>query len=143
MSSLEILAYPNPFLRQEAKTVVSFNEELKTLVSQMYVTMHESEGVGLAATQVGRDLNLFVLSSYVFMNEQEKKVALETGDMGPDLVVINPQVLEESEEVALDYEGCLSFPEVYIKVKRPIKVKITAKNELGEDFELEGEHFAA
>ena len=143
MSSLEILAYPNPFLRTKAQIVNIFDESLQNLVEQMYTTMHTSEGVGLAATQVGKDMNLFVLSSYAFMSEEEKKVALQTGDMGEDLVIINPQVMAESEEKVADYEGCLSFPEVYIKVKRPIWVKIKAQNVKGEFFELEGSNFGA
>ena len=134
MSSLEILAYPNPFLRKEASTVILFDKGLKNLVDRMYLAMHDHEGVGLAATQIGSYLNLFVLSSYVFMNEQEKKLAMQTGDMGADLVVINPQVISESEDQVMDYEGCLSFPEVYIKVKRPIWVKISAQNVNAETF---------
>lgn len=143
MSSLEILAYPNPFLRKEASTVTLFNEGLKKLVDRMYLAMHDHEGVGLAATQIGSDLNLFVLSSYVFMNEEEKKIAMQTGDMGANLVVINPQVISESEDQVMDYEGCLSFPEVYIKVKRPTWVKISAQNVHGHTFELEGSNFGA
>ena len=141
----KILTYPNPYLREEAQTVLKFDDELKALFEEMCVLMHESDGVGLAATQVGESIQLLVLSSYVFLSEEERKRFSESeeGDMGEDLAIINPQVLEQSEDELVDYEGCLSFPDVYIKVKRPRWVKIVAQDIHGEQIELRGEGFGA
>lgn len=140
----QILTYPNPYLRHEATRVERFDEELSALFEEMCELMHESDGVGLAATQVGESLKLLVLSSYVFLPEEERRVILEgEGEMGPDIAVINPEVIEQSEEMITDIEGCLSFPEVYIKVKRPAWVKIRAQRLDGSFFEIEGEGLGA
>ena len=140
----KILTYPNPYLREEAKAIESFDEGLQSLFDEMCELMHQSDGVGLAATQVGESLQLLVLSSYVFMSPEERKqVSDDDGDMGEDIAVINPQVVEQSEDMLIDYEGCLSFPEVYIKVKRPAWVNIRAQNLQGEYIELRGEGFGA
>ncbi len=141
----KILTYPNPYLREEAQAVERFDENLKALFEEMCFLMHESEGVGLAATQVGESLQLLVLSSYVFLSEEERKQVTESedGDMGEDLAIINPKVLEQSEDELIDFEGCLSFPDVYIKVKRPSWVVITAQDIEGNPIELRGEGFGA
>ena len=141
----KILTYPNPYLREEAQCVHQFDENLKALFQEMCILMHESDGVGLAATQVGESIQLLVLSSYVFLSEEERKQfsEQEDGDMGEDLAIINPQVLEQSEDELIDHEGCLSFPDVYIKVKRPAWVVIEAQDLNGERIELRGEGFGA
>ena len=140
----QILTYPNPYLRQATPRVERFDAELEALFEEMCVLMHASDGVGLAATQVGESVRLLVLSSYVFLSEAERQEVMEhDGDMGPDIAVVNPEVIEQSAELILDYEGCLSFPEVYIKVKRPAWVKIRAQRLDGSEFELEGEGLGA
>lgn len=142
----QILTYPNPHLREEAARVERFDDELNALFEEMCVLMHQSEGVGLAATQVGESIKLLVLSSYVFLSEDERRARQaegDTADMGEDIAVINPEIIEESDELTVDYEGCLSFPEVYIKVKRPLWVKIKAQRLDGSEFELYGEGFGA
>lgn len=140
----QILTYPNPHLSKAAQRVESFDESLSELFDEMCELMHESDGVGLAATQVGEPIQLLVLSHYVFLSAEERKEILDNdGDMGPNIAVINPEVVEESPEQLNDYEGCLSFPEVYIKVKRPRWVKIRAQKLSGETFELEGEGLGA
>lgn len=141
---LSILTYPNPYLREVAQPVENFDEELKELFKEMCELMHESDGVGLAATQVGKSLQLLVLSSYVFLPPEERKAILDAdGEMGEDMAVINPRVVEESKELIIDTEGCLSFPDVYIKVKRPAWVKIVAQNLEGEEYEIRGEGLGA
>ena len=139
-----ILTYPNPYLREVARPVTEFNDELRSLFEDMRVLMHHSDGVGLAATQVGEPIQLLVLSDYVFLPEAEReKIIEEDGDMGEDIAVINPQVIEESEVLVVGNEGCLSFPDVYIKVKRPTWVKISAQDLNGERIELRGEGLGA
>ena len=144
MAVREILAFPNPFLKKEAAAVQAFNEDLNQLANDMIETMHDSDGVGLAATQIGVDLQILILSDYVFQSEEQRaQIQREEASMGQDHVLINPAVLEESDTLLLDYEGCLSFPDVFVKVRRPSWVKIEAWDLTGERFELEANGFGA
>lgn len=142
--SLEIVTFPHPALKEVAKPIACFDEALVELVAEMTTLMHAHDGVGLAATQVGISRQLLLLSSYAFLSPDERaKVSKDPEWEGEVYVVINPEVLSQSEEEEIDLEGCLSFPEVYIKVSRPIRVKIKAFNLSGEQIELEGEGFGA
>lgn len=144
MLSRQIVNFPHPALKEVAAPVTCFDDELRELVEEMKVLMHAHEGVGLAATQVGESRQLLIVSSYAFLTPEERKVASADPTWeGVDHVVINPSVLTQSKEEELDYEGCLSFPEVYIKVSRPRYVKIEALNLEGEPITLEGEGFGA
>ncbi|MCA9539387.1 MAG: peptide deformylase [Myxococcales bacterium] len=131
MAVLEVLPYPNPFLRKRAQQVETFDDRLRGLVADMEETMAERDGIGLAATQVGLDLRLLILSRYAFEGEE--------GRDKPNLVVINPEVVWESDEKMVGEEGCLSFPGVFIQVERPRKVRIRAYDAAGEVYEIEGE----
>ena len=142
--SLEIVTFPHPALKEQAQPVECFDEELKQLVAEMTTLMHAHEGVGLAATQVGVSRQLLLLSSYAFLSPEERAKAAEDPSWeGEVFVVINPRVTAQSEEQELDYEGCLSFPEVYIKVSRPKRVMIEAFDVEGAPITLEGEGFGA
>ena len=132
---MKILPYPNPFLRKRAEVVDRFDASLAELIEQMKTTMHNEDGLGLAATQVGVDLRVLILSPLAFKGE--------AGKGQPDLVVINPQITWQSDEEELGSEGCLSFPGVYIQVSRPLKVRISAVDGAGKTFELEGEGLGA
>lgn len=138
MAIMEILAYPNPFLRKEAKKVERFDEALKKIVVNMSETMKSSDGLGLAATQVGLDMQLFILSPETFEKQEPKPIS---GDQ--NIVFINPEIVEQSKEEYLSSEGCLSFPEVFINVSRPKWVVIKAQDENGQFFEMRGEELAA
>jgi len=135
MAVLDILPYPNPFLRKRAADVEDFDERLAQIVADMEETMSEEEGIGLAATQVGIDLRLLILSRYAFEGQE--------GRDKPNLVVINPEVVWESDESTVGEEGCLSFPGVYIQVERPQKVRIRARDVSGETYEIDGEGLGA
>ncbi len=135
MAILDVLPYPNPFLRRRAASVTAFDAALKQIVTDMEATMTDQDGIGLAATQVGMDLRLLILAPYAF-----------EGDAGlgkPNLVIINPEIVWESDETEVAEEGCLSFPSVFIPVERPIKVRIRAQNAEGESFEFDGEGLGA
>ena len=135
MAILDVLPYPNPFLRHRALEVETFDDDLKVIINDMIETMAEQDGIGLAATQVGIDKRVLILSPYAFEGE--------AGQGKPDLVVINPEIVWESDEREVGDEGCLSFPGVYIQVSRPLKVRIRALDGSGEAFELEGEGLGA
>ena len=132
---MRILPFPNPFLRERAKAVENFDDELAQLVERMKVTMKSEDGLGLAATQVGVNARVLILSQQAFLGEEGK------GE--PDLVIINPEISWESDERETASEGCLSFPGVYIQVERPLEVRISAVDETGTPVELSGSGLGA
>lgn len=121
MALLPILSYPDPRLRTIAQPVQTVNDEIKTLIADMLETMYDANGIGLAATQVDRHIQLIVMDLSKEGNEPR--------------VFINPTITPLVEEKAPYEEGCLSVPEVYDAVDRPIKVKINALDKDGHAFE--------
>lgn len=112
MALLPILSYPDPRLRTIATPVKEVNAEIKTLISNMIETMYDADGIGLAASQVDRHIQLIVMD----LSENKDK----------PVVFINPKVTPLVEEKQPYEEGCLSVPDVYDKVERPNKVRIEA-----------------
>jgi peptide deformylase len=121
MTTLNILTLPDKRLKTVAKNVEVFDAELKQLVKDMFETMYDAPGIGLAATQVNVHQRLVVID--VSENKDEP------------LCFINPEILEK-DGVQVYEEGCLSVPNIYAKVKRANQVKVKAQNENGEEFEL-------
>lgn len=111
-------------LRKVSKEVTELTDNLKLLISDMKETMNDSNGVGIAAVQVGV-LRRIIIVEDVDNNEQK--------------VFINPVIVEKSEEHEIDTEGCLSVPGMKGKVDRALKIKVKAKNENMEDVEFEAE----
>ena len=112
--------YGDTVLRMKAREVESFDDDLERLVERMTSLMHEANGVGLAATQVGVLRRLFVF----------------TAD-GEDRVLINPRITKSSKESEVDDEGCLSLREVLVPVERPTSVTIEGVDTKGEPVTLE------
>lgn len=131
MSILPIVTYNDPLLRQKTKELQENSDELQQLISDMFETMYNSNGVGLAAPQVGLLHRLFVMDADVITEE------LDEPDRGPK-VFINPVILETSPEKVKMEEGCLSIPDVRDDVKRPADIKIQY---LDRDFESHTEDF--
>jgi peptide deformylase len=129
MALLPILRYPDPRLHTVAKPVAQVDERIRTLAADMLQTMYASDGVGLAATQVDVHERLLV------MDTSEKR--------DQPLVLINPEVVWASPEMAVAEEGCLSVPQIYDKVERHARVKVRALNRDGEPFELDAEGLSA
>lgn len=127
MALRDILLEGDPALNKRARPVSRFNNKLRLLVDDMLETMYASDGVGLAAPQVGVLRRLFVMD-------------LDDG-LGPR-VFINPEILE-TEGDQEGPEGCLSLPGLFGIVKRPLKVKLRAMDPEGEPFEMEVEGLAA
>jgi len=115
-----IRQYGDTVLRMKARTVESFDEDLERLVERMTTLMHEANGVGLAATQVGVLRRLFV-----FVDE------------GEDRVLVNPTITKRSKETEVDDEGCLSLREVLVPVERATSVTIEGLDAKGEPVKLE------
>ena len=126
MAKLQIRIDGDPILRKKSRKVEVIDEDLHRLIDDMYETMYEAQGVGLAAVQIGKLKQLIVIDDY----ESTK------------IVLINPErVAEEGSSEAL--EGCLSVPERVGKVKRFEKVKINYTDRDGEEKTLEAEDFLA
>lgn len=121
---LPVLKYPAPELKKRTVTVEKIGEDIFRLVDDMVKTMVEEDGVGLAANQVGSEARVFVLNT------------TPSEEQGTPVAFINPVVLDQEGEV-LDEEGCLSFPELYLKIKRPQKVRVYAKSLYNEGFVLD------
>lgn len=126
MAKLQIRIDGDPILRKKSRKVEVIDEDLHRLIDDMYETMYEAQGVGLAAVQIGKLKQLIVIDDYE----------------GTKVVLINPErVAEEGSSEAL--EGCLSVPERVGKVKRFEKVKINYTDRNGEEKTLEAEDFLA
>ena len=125
MALLNILHFPDPRLRTVAKPVVEFDDKLRQLVSDMFETMYEAPGIGLAATQVDRHIRLLILDV--------------SEDRSAPRCLINPEILEADGEEEMD-EGCLSVPGFYETVRRAEHIRVRAQDEHGEfnEFEAEG-----
>lgn len=124
MTVLKVLTFPDERLRTVAKPVEKVDDAIKTLVSDMFETMKDEKGIGLAATQVD------VHKRVVVMDVSEEQDS--------PYVFINPEIIEKSGSTVSE-EGCLSVPNNYAKVDRAEKVTVQALNENGEAFELEAE----
>ena len=129
MSILQILEFPDPRLRKIAEPVTVFDEKLEVLIEDMLETMHEAQGIGLAATQVNVHKRLLVID------------VSENGD-SPQ-VYINPTFEILDDELSEYDEGCLSVPGFYETVSRPRIVKISAQDAKGEAFEQTAEGILA
>jgi peptide deformylase len=123
---LKIVKYPEPVLSQPGEPVNEFNAELRKLVADMFETMYASQGVGLAAPQVGVSKRVTVVDLSMGKNAEEK------------LVLINPEVIS-SDGRLYEEEGCLSFPEIREKIVRAANVRIRAQDVNGKWFEMDGE----
>jgi peptide deformylase len=135
---LEVVQYGHPVLRQKGARIATITPEIHKLVEDMFETMRACKGVGLAAQQIGRALQLTVIDvrgvsdrpSTLQISGKETDVAASM-----PLVLINPEVKPAGDSEA-GTEGCLSFPEIYGEVKRAGKADITAMNAKGETIEF-------
>ena len=123
----EVVTLGNEVLREKAKAVEIFDQELEDIVRQMFVLMREKKGVGLAAPQIGISRRFFVT---------------EAVDDKPR-VFINPEIIETSQETVKGEEGCLSLPGVWANVVRPYSVKVQAQDTTGKIFRLNAEGWLA
>lgn len=134
-----IVAFGDPVLKSEAEEIDQDYEGLDKLISDMWETMYEADGVGLAAPQVGLSIRMFVADGSPFGEGED-------GD--PDClnfkrVMINPVIFESSEETSVMEEGCLSIPGIREKVIRPVSIKIEYYNEKWDLIEEELHGIAA
>lgn len=135
---LPIVAYGDPVLRKEGETISAEYPKLKELIANMYETMYDAHGVGLAAPQIGLAIRLFVIDTTPFSEDEdlnsEEKAQLE----GFKRTFINAEILEETGDEWAFNEGCLSIPDVREDVFRKPKIKIQYQD---EDFKTHVEEF--
>ncbi|MBQ1709686.1 MAG: peptide deformylase [Treponema sp.] len=124
---LRITKLGEEILRQKAQPVEEINDEIRQLANDMLETMIDADGVGLAAPQVGRSIRMFVIMA----DDDVKRV------------FINPQIIKTSNEVGPYDEGCLSIPQVYETIVRPLQVTVQAYDENGKRFTLDADGLLA
>lgn len=124
---LRITKLGEEILRQKAQPVEDINDEIRQLAKDMMETMIDADGVGLAAPQIGRSIRMFVIKA----------------DDDIERVFINPQIIRTSNEVGPYDEGCLSIPQVYETIVRPLAVTVQAYDENGKRFTLDADGLLA
>jgi peptide deformylase len=124
MTLLTVVFHPHPALSKVAEPVTEFNEELKILIRDMYETMYQENGVGLAAPQVAISKRIAVIDV--------------SDERNQPFCIINPEIIEKEGSELME-AGCLSVPYTYDKVPRALKVKVRAQDENGQFFEIIGD----
>lgn len=126
----EIVKYPDPILQKPTELVTEFDDELRTLVDDMFESMYAAQGIGLAAPQIGISKRLTVIDLSFKKNPEDK------------IVLINPEIIHKEGKQS-EEEGCLSLPEIREKVSRAAKVRVRAQDLQGKWFEIDGEELLA
>jgi peptide deformylase len=128
MAILPIIETPDPRLRTISTPVETIDAELQTLIDDMFETMYAAPGIGLAAIQVGVPKRLLVID----LQEEEGEDGKPIRD---PRVFINPEIIEESDEVQLYNEGCLSVPDQYAEIERPARIRARWQDREGKTHE--------
>lgn len=129
MALLPILRYPDPRLHTVARPVAQVDDRIRQQIADMFDTMYEANGIGLAATQVDFHERLIVAD---VSQERDQRI-----------VLINPELVWASEETQLNEEGCLSVPGIYDGVQRHVAVRVRALDENGQSREIEADGLLA
>jgi len=133
MAVRPIVRFPDSRLRQKSADVKTIDDDVRRVVADMTDSMYAANGAGLAAIQLGHPLRIFIVDG---------QVAGGTEQDGPK-VFINPEIVEISQEAQTGDEGCLSFPGIYVPVKRGLRARVRALDLEGKPFEVEGEELYA
>ena len=128
MAILPILEVPDPRLKTVSEPVESVNDEIRALIADMFETMYDAPGIGLAAIQVGVPKRLLVMD----LQEQEDE---DGKPIREPRVFINPEILDPSEDQSVYSEGCLSVPDQYAEVERPAACRVRWLDEHGQQHE--------
>jgi peptide deformylase len=142
---LEIVQYGHPSLRTKGRRITTVDAKLRALIEDMIETMHDADGVGLAAQQIGRPLQLCVLDVRD-VPERPSRLWIDGKEIDPEdlmpVILINPEV-ELLGAAETGVEGCLSFPGLTADVTRPERVRVRALNENNEPISFEAEGLLA
>lgn len=129
LDSLKVVHYPDPVLRKRAQPVDVTDPEVLQVARRMVELMHDANGVGLAAPQIGLSWRIFVTN--------------HTGEPGDDRIYLNPELTEPSRQTHPHEEGCLSLPEIVAEVTRPTAITLTATDLEGQSFTMTDDGFLA
>ena len=143
MSILKVARMGHPVLRARARALEPAeirSPRIQQLIDDMLDTMHEYQGVGLAAPQVHESLRLFVAG---FPPSRDRKDEEDEGDRFPEVVLINPEVRADGPESVEDWEGCLSIPDIRGRVPRARRVMVRAYDRRGKPIEMQASGFSA
>ncbi|MBL8169987.1 MAG: peptide deformylase [Acidobacteria bacterium] len=127
---LPVVKYGDPILQKEGSVITEFDGKLAKLVENMFQTMYAERGVGLAAPQIAESLKLFVMDCSAGKDPAQR------------IAFINPQI-NETKDIQVGEEGCLSFPDISFEVERPRIVTVTAYDIHGKEFTMTFEDLAA
>lgn len=133
MAVRPIVKFPDPRLRQQTVPVTAVTDEIRKLCADLSDTMFAANGAGIAAIQVGAKERIYIVDAAVAGGREED----------PPIVFINPEIVSLSEEAQTGDEGCLSFPGIFVPIKRSVRARVRAMNLDGEMFELEREGLCA
>ena len=130
---LPVVTLPDEILRAPTRRVGHFDDELKILVESMRLTMHAAEGVGLAATQIGRSLKLAVIE---YQPQPTENGTADDQPAIPLFVIINPTITQMNNDFEVYDEGCLSLPDLQTPVPRATEISVLADNLEGQRIRL-------
>jgi peptide deformylase len=133
MSVRPVVIWPDNRLRQESQKIGEITDAVKQLYQDLCDTMFAENGLGIAALQIGDPSQMFLVEAKLAGREEN----------APPVAFINPEIIWSSDEQQDSEEGCLSFPEVFVKVQRPMRTKVRAMGIDGQTFEFEGEGLLA
>jgi peptide deformylase len=131
MAILPILVAPHPVLKKKAEPVAEVTDAERKLLDDMLETMYDAPGIGLAAPQVGVSKRMLVVD------------VARDGEAAQPMKIINPEIVEASEDLATYEEGCLSFPDQFAEVKRPARATIRYLDETGAAHEIDADGLLA
>ena len=135
MAIRNIVTLPDPVLRRKARKVTKFDADLQKLIDDMVETMREAPGVGLAAPQVGLSERLIVVEYNIDEEDEDSPKKLYT--------IVNPEIVQVSNETVLGVEGCLSIPSLVGEVERHSQVVVKAQNRRGQPVKIKAEGWLA
>ncbi len=133
MAVREIVVWPDPRLRQDSVAIGAIDADVRQLFEDLKDSMYAENGLGIAALQIGDPRRMFLV---------EPRLAGRS-ENDPPVAFINPEILWMSDEKQESEEGCLSFPDVFVQVERPLKARVRATDIDGNVFEIEGEGLLA
>lgn len=134
MPILDLRYDPDPILHEKAKRIKSFDSNLRKLAADMFETMRASNGVGLAAPQIGQSIRLLVAEFEPDEKEDER---------GFKVALCNPEIVKASDDMASDYEGCLSIPGWVAEVPRHVSVVVKGQTPEGKEVRIKAEDYFA
>lgn len=123
MSILPVVLYNDPVLREKAKVISENTKKLQKLIDDMYDTMYEASGVGLAAPQIGESVRLFVVDADIMVEDEDDDDLGNKTKYGP-MEFINPEIVSKGSDLIEIEEGCLSLPDLREKVTRPDEITV-------------------